>query len=57
MSSSRRARSEGRHDGVARTGRSVSVDFVWVVRVRDGKHVSLHLMFGRLLMLEQLGLV
>jgi hypothetical protein len=47
----------GRHDGVARTGRSVSVDFVRVVRVRDGKHVSLHLMFDRLLMLEQLGLV
>jgi ketosteroid isomerase-like protein len=47
----------GRHDGVARTGRSVSVDFVRVVRVRDGKHVSLHLMFDRLRMLEQLGLV
>ena len=47
----------GRHDGVARTGRSVCVDFVRVARVRDGKHVSLHLMFDRLLMLEQLGLV
>ena len=47
----------GRHDGVARTGRSVSLDFVRVVRVRDGKHVSLHLSFDRLLMLEQLGLV
>lgn len=47
----------GRHDGVAATGGSVSLDFVRVVRVRDGKHVSLHLMFDRLLMLEQLGLV
>ena len=47
----------GRHDGVAHTGRSVSLDFVRVVRVRDGKHVSLQLMFDRLLMLEQLGLV
>jgi ketosteroid isomerase-like protein len=47
----------GRHDGVARTGRSVSVDYVRVVRVRDAKHVSLNLMFDRLLMLEQLGLV
>jgi ketosteroid isomerase-like protein len=47
----------GRHDGVARTGRSVCLDYVRVVRVRDGKHVSLHLMFDRLLLLEQLGLV
>ena len=47
----------GRHDGVAATGRSVSLDYVRVARVRDGKHVSLDLMFDRLLMLEQLGLV
>jgi ketosteroid isomerase-like protein len=47
----------GRHDGVAPTGRSVCLDFVRVLKVRDGKHVSLSLMFDRLLMLEQLGLV
>ena len=47
----------GTHDGVARTGRSVSWTIVRVVKVRDGKHVSLDLMFDRLLMLEQLGLV
>ena len=47
----------GRHDGVARTGRSVCLDYVRVVRIRDGKHVSVDLTFDRLLMLEQLGLV
>jgi ketosteroid isomerase-like protein len=47
----------GRHDGVAHIGRSVSLDYVRVVRVHDGKLVSLQLMFDRLLMLEQLGLV
>ena len=47
----------GTHDGVAPTGRSVSLDYVRVVRVEDGKQVSLDLMFDRLLMLEQLGLV
>jgi ketosteroid isomerase-like protein len=47
----------GRHDGVAHTGRCVCLDFVRVLRVRDGKHVSLKVMFDRLLMLEQLGLV
>ena len=47
----------GRHDGVAATGRSVSLDYVRVARVQEGKHVSLNLMFDRLLMLEQLGLV
>ena len=54
---SRRARSAGRHDGVARTGGSVCVDYVQVARIRRGKHVSVSLMFDRLLMLEQLGLV
>ena len=39
------------------TGRSVEVDYIQVLRFRDGKHVSFHLMFDRLLMLEQLGLV
>jgi ketosteroid isomerase-like protein len=47
----------GTHDGVAPTGRSVCLDYVRLVRVRDGKHVSLDWMFDRLLMLEQLGLV
>jgi len=39
------------------TGRSIEVDYVHVLRYRDGKHVSLDLMFDRLMMLEQLGLV
>ena len=47
----------GTHHGVAPSGRSVSLDYVRVVRVDDGKQVSLNLMFDRLLMLEQLGLV
>lgn len=37
------------------TGRSVAVDYVQVLRFRDGKHVSFNLMFDRLMMLEQLG--
>jgi ketosteroid isomerase-like protein len=45
------------HGGVGRTGRPVSLDYVRVVRVSDGKHASLNLTFDRLLMLEQLGLV
>jgi steroid delta-isomerase-like uncharacterized protein len=55
----------GTHDGVLHspigdvppTGRSVSVSYVQVLRFRDGKHVSFNLMFDRLLMLEQLGLI
>jgi ketosteroid isomerase-like protein len=47
----------GTHDGVAPTGRSVSLDYLRVVRVHDGKQVSVALMFDRLLMLEQLCLV
>lgn len=55
----------GTHDGVLKspigdvppTGRSVSVAYIHVLRFRDGKHVSFNLMFDRLLMLEQLGLV
>ena len=38
------------------TGRSVEVDYIQVLRFRDGKHVSFNLMFDRLMMLEQLGL-
>ena len=47
----------GTHEGVAATGRSVCLDYVRLVRAHDGKQVSLDLMFDRLLMLEQLGLV
>lgn len=55
----------GTHEGVLHTptgdvpptGRPVSVQYIQVLRFRDGKHVSFHLMFDRLLMLEQLGLV
>ena len=34
-----------------------SLDYIQVLRFRDGKHVSFNLMFDRLLMLEQLGLM
>ena len=55
----------GTHDGtldtpagaVPPTGRPVSVDYIQVLRFREGRHVSFHLMFDRLAMLEQLGLV
>jgi predicted ester cyclase len=54
----------GTHQGVLHgpvgdipaTGRSVAVDYIHVLRIRDGKHVSFNLMFDRLTMLEQLGL-
>jgi ketosteroid isomerase-like protein len=39
------------------TGRRVAVDYIHVLRYRDGKHVSFNLLFDRLLMLEQLGLI
>lgn len=39
------------------TGRSVRVDYIHVLRYRAGKHISFNLMFDRLQMLEQLGLV
>ncbi|HEY7077199.1 MAG TPA: nuclear transport factor 2 family protein [Solirubrobacteraceae bacterium] len=39
------------------TGRRVSVPYVHVLSFRDGKHTALSLMFDRLLMLEQLGVV
>ena len=55
----------GTHSGVLHTatgdippsGRGVSLDYIQVLRFRDGKHVSFNLMFDRLLMLEQLGLM
>jgi ketosteroid isomerase-like protein len=39
------------------TGRPVSVDYLQVLRFRDGRHVSFNLLFDRLLLLEQLGLL
>ena len=42
---------------IAPTGRPVAVDYIHVLRYRDGKHVLFNLLFDRLLMLEQLGLV
>ena len=55
----------GTHDGVLHTpagdipptGRPVAIDYIQVLRFRDAEHVSFNLMFDRLLMLEQLGLV
>jgi ketosteroid isomerase-like protein len=38
------------------TGRTVAVDYIQVLRFRDGKHVLFNLMFDRLSLLEQLGL-
>ena len=39
------------------TDRAVSLDYIHLLRLRDGEHVSFNLMFARLLMLEQLGLI
>jgi predicted ester cyclase len=39
------------------TGRRVSVDYLQVLRFRDGKHVSFNLLFDQLTMLAQLGLL
>ena len=55
----------GTHQGVLHgpagdvppTGRPVAVDYIQVLRFRGGKHISFNLMFDRLLMLEQLGLL
>jgi len=55
----------GTHNGVLHTpagdipptGRPVSVDYIEVLGFRDGKHVSFNLMYDRLLLLEQLGLI
>jgi ketosteroid isomerase-like protein len=38
------------------TGRAVRLDYIQVLRFRDGTHVSFNLTFDRLMMLEQLGL-
>jgi predicted ester cyclase len=47
----------GTHEGVARTGRPVQLYYVQVLRFSEGKQVSVKLMFDRLVMLEQLGLI
>jgi ketosteroid isomerase-like protein len=55
----------GTHDGVLHTptgevpptGRAVALDYIHVLRFRDGKHTAFNLAFDRLLMLEQLGLL
>jgi ketosteroid isomerase-like protein len=55
----------GTHNGVLHTptgeipptGRAVSLDYIQVLRFRDGKHVSFNLTFDRLLMLDQLGVM
>jgi steroid delta-isomerase-like uncharacterized protein len=55
----------GTHDGtlhtptgdVPATGRPVSLAYIQVLRFRDGEHASFNLMFDRLAMLEQLGLL
>ena len=55
----------GTHHGVLRspagdvpaTGRHVTVDYIEVLRFLDGKPVSFNLMYDRLLLLEQLGLI
>lgn len=55
----------GTHNGVLKgpmgevppTGRSVRIAYIQVLRFREGKHVSFNLMFDRLSMLEQLGLI
>jgi steroid delta-isomerase-like uncharacterized protein len=54
----------GTHNGVLHTptgdipptGCTVSVDYIQVLRFRDGKHVSFNLTFDRMQMLEQLNL-
>ena len=42
---------------IAPTGSAVAVDYIHVLRYRDGLHVSFNLIFDRLAMLEQLGLI
>lgn len=42
---------------IAPTGRQVAVNYIHVLCYRDGKHTSFSLLFDRLQMLEQLGLI
>jgi ketosteroid isomerase-like protein len=39
------------------TGRPVALDYVQVLRYRDGKHISFNLAYDRLELLEQLGII
>jgi hypothetical protein len=39
------------------TGGSVKLPYIQALRFREGKHVSFNLMFDRLQMVEQLGLI
>lgn len=55
----------GTHNGVLHspagdippTGRPVTMDYLQVLRFRGGEHVLFNLMYDRLLLLEQLGLI
>ena len=47
----------GSSGDIAATGRRTAVDYIHVLRYRDGMHVSFNLVFDRLQMLEQLGLI
>lgn len=55
----------GTHQGVLHTpdgevpatGRPVTVDYIQVLRYRDGKHISFNLMYDQLPLLEQLDLI
>ena len=42
---------------VPATGRSVTVDYIQVLRYHDGKYTSFNLMYDQLPLLEQLGLI
>jgi steroid delta-isomerase-like uncharacterized protein len=42
---------------VPATGRPVAVDYIQVLRFRDGRFVSFNLMYDQLALLEQLGLI
>ena len=43
--------------GVPATGRSVTVDYIQVLRYHDDKYTSFNLMYDQLPLLEQLGLI
>jgi ketosteroid isomerase-like protein len=47
----------GTHSSVSPSGRPVAFDYVQVSRFRGGRHRAVKLMFDRLRMVEQLGLV
>jgi predicted ester cyclase len=65
VQASERRSLSGSHNGVLHgpmgdippTGRPVGIAYVQVLRFQDGKHISFNLMYDRLSMLEQLGLI